>query len=409
MSISDPAIDASIATGALSDLGTPQALCNRRPNRDRSGRFATPGAQSRRKGSRARQQRDYLKVRAVLKKTLFEEYLHAFCRPGRDEEYLPTSRSKGPLVEIFERLLKTQYRLGRPERRKQMRAFYLDGGHLHRHDSSVVDNSRGNATQITLPVKAKKYDGCRLPYVSRRMTEMSDVKAWLQLACSKKALITDDVEEAYNLCKAMIEGYNPENTTAPPVRHGNSTNTHCSHCNGSFSPVSDGAEEITQAGIGEQTENTNHSPDGDRSVPSESIENVTADVNNCRSRPSDPVPSDPSVGEDISRKKKMEAVIDAAKNDNTFLMVCLLFDEELETEFGLFADVCLKECRREGTEPTKLMKEVLLFAQAKRFGVVNRSEHQLREKRLRSTMLLFEAARVSVGAKPYRDMRWKFL
>lgn len=101
----------------------------------------------------------------------------------------------------------------------------------------------------------------------------------------------------------------------------------------------------------------------------------------------------------IIRKQQLECLLEMAKNDDNFMMVCLLFDEQVETEFGVFAGVYLDQCKMEKTEATELMKEVLLYAHWKRFGIIDRQEQELRERRLRSTMKLFEAARATVGKR----------
>lgn len=111
---------------------------------------------------------------------------------------------------------------------------------------------------------------------------------------------------------------------------------------------------------------------------------------------------------DIARKKKMASLIEMAKNDNNFLMLCWLFDEEIESEFGLFVGVYLEEFRREDTELTQLMEEVLLYTHWKKFGILDRQQHDLREKRLRATLVLFEVPRVAVGAKQYSEMGCTF-
>lgn len=90
-------------------------------------------------------------------------------------------------------------------------------------------------------------------------------------------------------------------------------------------------------------------------------------------------------------------------------MVCMLFDQHLETEFGLFSRVFLEQHRRQGIEPTNLMKEVLLFAQSRRDGTAGTTENRERERRLRLTMEFFEATRISVSLRPYNAMRWDFL
>lgn len=113
--------------------------------------------------------------------------------------------------------------------------------------------------------------------------------------------------------------------------------------------------------------------------------------------------------EDTERKRKIDALIRTAKNDETFLVICMLFDEELSTEFGLFAGVYLEGHRRRGVQPSKLMREVLLFSYWRRFGAGNREEHESRERTLRATMQLMGEARICIGLKVYRDMRWRFL
>lgn len=388
-----------------------------RYSRDTRGRFYSLGHQSRQRKRRSQHQSDYLKLRAVLKKKFFEEYLHAFCLREEVDDCLPTTRSTGPLVEMFERVLKKQYRLGRTARRQQMRQFYLDGGHLLIGNSS----SESNASPTSLSAGSKKYKGCRLPFVSRRVTEMGDVTSWLEWAASENALATGKVSEAYKICKEVIERYRSVDER-PPQQPSSLDSTRpalCSNCNTSLPNSCDRTAAATQGQIADadhadgQAASLNQGPNRLESTDIRADSTHDSRIPGPNNVAAGSVAAVPEiqiinlVSEEYSvRNAKMKAVLDAANNEHHFLMLFLLFDEQLETDFGLFSGVFLEECRREGTEPTELMREILIFSHWRRFGIVDTQEHELREIRLRATMELFEAARIYMGEKPYREMRW---
>lgn len=112
-----------------------------------------------------------------------------------------------------------------------------------------------------------------------------------------------------------------------------------------------------------------------------------------------------------AEQKWRQGLHETASHDNSYLMVCLLFDDQLHTEFGFFADMYLKDCAREGVEPTELMKEVLLHSQSKSRSTQFDEGHFRRERRLRATRDVLEETRVALPHKPrlYRDMRWTFI
>ena len=112
--------------------------------------------------------------------------------------------------------------------------------------------------------------------------------------------------------------------------------------------------------------------------------------------------------ENIILKAKLESLTKATSNDTNYFMPSSLFDDNTENNFSLCASVYLNHCAREGSEPTKLMTEVPLYAQWKRFGIVDAHKHASREKELRATLELFDALRTVAGIRLYSDMRWGF-
>lgn len=231
------------------DANAPQTLTGpapQQPARDGTWRYTTRGHQSLLRKQRTQRQRLERRKRSVLKKKLYEDYMHVLSVKGNEQDFLPTSRSSGPLIEIFERLVKKEYRLGRNERSTRMRQFYADQG-----------PSMALPSNILLPSRCKKYIGCQLPRVSRRMTEMRQVDDGIEVLFREGALAMDTVEEAHEICKHMIEKYYIEcnrpltaQLTCQKPRDGAERRYICSKCHDLLSQEIDGtppADELPKA------------------------------------------------------------------------------------------------------------------------------------------------------------------
>ena len=379
--------------------------------RDVRGRFVPRASQSNRRLRRVEQQRAYVGQRATLKKKLYQDFLHAFCRQGSNRDHILSWRSRGPLVEIFERVLKKPYRMGRTERRSRMCTFYTDGGHLGRRKIRSDPHNTPILSPLTLPSRSTKFIGCRLPSSSRRVTEMEDVRSWLGTAFSTNALTASTVEEAYNACTEVINSYHAGSRKASQApQHGpiSDPSNLCANCLiVNLTPFPNGS---TVTGV------QNNVPPQQGACNLQRDQQVVSAHELEVGRTDSLIPNPVSVSdteqqlaeEDIILKAKLECLTKAASNDTNYFMPSSLFDDNIENNFSLCASVCLNQCAREGGEPTKLMKEVLLYAQCKRFGIVDANKHASREEELQATLKLFDALRTVAGMKFYSGMRWGF-
>lgn len=371
---------------------------NVRARRDARGRYKSRGPRTRRNVTHTQQQRNYLKERFTLKGRLFEEYLHAFCVKGCHTDSVPAARSKGPVVEIFEAILKDQYRLGRPLRFSRMRDFYNDLG-ITRSENEVTrgapevppssssfagDNVGSRAVRHRRP-KAMRYKGIRLPYISRRTTDMSQVKSWLRFAESMNAM-KKTYEEALEIVRSKLDAYRTETTVNGTQTSSVTRTDRHSLCSSCSNPLSDSSTRRDRPSASDRPERIPSTP------PDHAIH--------------------PHLEQQDSREtdhsNTMNTISEMAANDNIFLMISMLFDEDQDIEFGTFSRFFLEKHRSLGLEPTVLLKEVLQFAVGKKIGL-DTSEHHQREQGLRATMKLFEASRLSEGKKAYKDMDWDFL
>lgn len=392
-------------------------------SRDARGRYKSRGPANARRIQRAMQQRQFIRRKTALKHLLFEKFFHAFCLQGSERDFLSAARSTGPLVEMFERLVSPGFILGRPERYTRTKQLYKDGGHLRSDDNGDTGDVRAALLRISrnLPVNPKKYIGCRLPIVSRRVEDLLSVREFFSFAADKNAL-AHSVDESMDICTEMIERYRSRNTSSHRTATARSEqNVLCSRCreqlpqeNNESSPRTDCHQQENR--LTSTRQESGSEPQDDQEAGSSTRDATqnnagsTLEANELESDDQRAVEAgaQPSA-QQSSRSKKLQAVLETAMNDENFLMVCMLFDEHLEAEFGTFSRVFLEQHRRQRKEPKKLMREVLLFAQSRRDGTINTREHRDRERGLRLTMQLFEAARVSVGLRPYREMRWDFL
>lgn len=115
------------------------------------------------------------------------------------------SRSESPLVEIIEQVVKNMHLLGRTERSKYLREFYIDRFH-----SSGTRSSNGT---LASSKKSEYYRGCQLPLVSRHSTETVSVKTWIETLFYEKALIS--VVEVYDICKQHLSSHATINCDSP--------------------------------------------------------------------------------------------------------------------------------------------------------------------------------------------------
>lgn len=361
--------------------------------RDVRGGFKSSGLRTQRKSRNARIQREAVIRRANLKKVLFEKYLHAFFLQGSDNGSLPAARSRGPLVEIYNDLILKNFRLGKPDRYAQTHQYYLDGGHLRNQSGN---DSEELESRLNLPLNPSMYKGCRLPLISMRMTEMEQVRSMLEYAAEKKALVCS-VDEAMTIAARKIDNYRSGRNNSQRISNTRADQSTlcstcisilCSDCQGRCADGST-AEQSTHPPGGHQEEDGDPPDHREPSEPRGSDDASRGAENPDGQRPN-------SSEDDRERSRKLQAVLETAKVDENFLMLRMVFDEQREVEFGAFCREYCEQLRRRRIEPTNLVKEVFRFAQSRRNGNVNTTEHRDRERNLRVTMQLFEAARASI-------------
>ena len=79
--------------------------CGRVMFRDQAGRFTRKESSSEIDQRKADYKRDLMQKRTIIKEKLFEEYIHTFCCRGDASDFVESSRSDSPLVQIFESIV----------------------------------------------------------------------------------------------------------------------------------------------------------------------------------------------------------------------------------------------------------------------------------------------------------------
>ena len=300
----------------------------------------------------------------------------------------------------------------------RMRSFYMEGGHLRHNNIPSHDQGLFTPPSPTVAKRSKKYSGCRLPSGTKRMTEMANVSEWIKSAWFGNALTTDTEIEAYEICKSIMETYNPViratyRSTLESHSRSSEPETEttrgdlCANCSISLSDrsrtiraePSRSPQEVNDEREVEQTSLPNNSTDAAARI---------VDPNDASETQAAHAESGHGSEHDYTQKRKLERKIELALNDYNFLIVCSLFDEQPNIEFGMYSGVYLDQCRREKITATAFMKEVLTYSHWKKFGIVSRREHEEREQRLQSTMHTSEAIWAVHGKKSYQEMRWNF-
>ena len=232
----------------------------------------------------------------------------------------------------------------------KMRSFYMEGGRLRHNNISSHDQDLFTSPSTTLEKRSKKYSGCRLPSVTKRMTEMANVSEWIKSARSVNALITDTEIEAYEICKSIMETYNPVvRATYRSTSEGHSRSSEpetetprgelCANCSIS---LSDRSRTIRA----EPSRSPQEVNDVQREAEQTSLPNSTTDAAARIVDPNDAsepqaAHADSAHGSEhgYTQKIKLERMIELALNDDKFLIVCSLLDEQTDIEFGMYSGV----------------------------------------------------------------------
>lgn len=379
--------------------------------RDGRGRFAKSGPRNADRIKTALQQRQFVRRKTTMKKIIFEKYLHAFFLEGSKDDSILAARSGGPIVEIYNAVIVRSWRLGKPSRYAYTRRYYLDAGHIRHGCGNGLGDFRDS-----LPRRPKVYKGCRLPIVSRRITEMSKVSEMLEFAEGKNALVVS-VAESMEIVSKMIEEFRlktnstvslPTTPSNPSIGDHVSQSSLCSDCMGSLCA---GCQDHLSGGNGEQAAqpSNQHAMIGNAqgvAAPASSqeysdpwrsanIENGTRQQHDLQASLSE---------EQRTRSRRLQCILNMAKVDEYYILLCMLFDASRVIEFGTYIREFRESLIGRNMQPPNLIKEVYHFSVSRNLRAIATEEHQEREKKLRSTMHLFEAARSSVGLPLYSNM-----
>ena len=418
-----------------------EGLCNGVPSRDSAGRFMPQYLNSGLK-KRAKQKRDHLKRRSLLKEKIFEEYIHAICCKGNEMDFLKASRSEEPVVLIFEALIESTYRLGRNGRSKRVNDHFVDTMVCSENISSQFNQAfpqseslqKSSSKAILRPAstKLKKYKGWRLPLISRRTTELVRVEQWLEFAFRENAIQLKTVAEAFSLCVSMISDHQAKLAREMSQISGcfgciarNNVSLLCNLCSASFNQ--EGSCGISSLQGNDEAESflplsnapSNHAYHSKRQVSQDAIlvphlpGDHVRDSGACEApweenQTSDTPESHLSSVEKRTREN-MLSLIDTAKNDVVYMLLASLFDKNRSAIFGLFAGDFLKKLENSDKVPTTLLQEVLTHAKCQRWGIPDQDKHASREKSLRATLRLMQAFRKAAGLKSFEELRWSFV
>lgn len=76
-------------------------------------------------------------------------------------------------------------------------------------------------------------------------------------------------------------------------------------------------------------------------------------------------------------------MLETAYDDRTFLMLCLLFDNNLDTKFDFFAGMFLENYKGGRPNLSHIAMGLLVFFHWEHFGIKDEKEHEDREWRLK--------------------------
>lgn len=384
--------------------------------------------------------------RSQLRMEIFEKFLRVFFLEGTVQDWIPNSSRSGPLVKLFDGIIKKRHRLGRILRAKKMKRFHLETsiGERRTHMARIWTRDASHSDGPNSRIRVFKYR--RMPSLSRQISEMDPVKAWIKFAAQRKALHCSE-EDSYATCLVIIGTYRnvggacsyvgyPQLPARPsylseraPVGAGSSDDENSGDGNNSVDAV--GAEQPVE------TERLSGSNTQDCEQDSLRLPSPgTFEAAESRDSPTDQRRGSGTSGnilaatdEDVASPKEVDAprealrdpfsqstatMMETAYDDRTFLMLCLLFDDKLDIKFDFFAGIFLEKYRGGRPLVSPLVMDVLVYCHWKYCGVIDQREHEDREWRLRMAKDILTSARMSFAnsqnpLKTYDEMRWSFL
>lgn len=101
--------------------------------------------------------------------------------------------------------MKKPFRAGRTERLRRMREFHINGEHLNNCLGYNRQQNVSTLPSVNVSARSTELIECHLTFWLQRMTEMDNLRKWLEFAFENKALETKRVTEAYELCLQKLQ------------------------------------------------------------------------------------------------------------------------------------------------------------------------------------------------------------
>lgn len=349
----------------------------------------------------AQSRRNYAVRKEITKRRLFDSFARVFFLVGTETDWLPTSSSSGPLVDLTESIFKSSFLLSQYNRSNKLHLIFFGGDPDDVEEIKERISTRDASITEGPTSRVKVFRGRRLPLLENYSLEVDQVKVMLQEADNLGALKSSSVESAFSECIKVIKGYVFVNSRRayvgyPRLKQSNRSSstdqepnqTSRSSPNGGTSALETN-QQLAPRTADAVTTTAEQSPQEDReSTGAEgSVTNSGAETPN------------PLLAEACR-------LLQAAQDDYAYMIVSLLFDEESQANIDFFAAAYVEVSKSNTVVVDALMQDVLTYSHWKWCKIKNRREHEEREKRLKATAEIFEIARESYGLKLYRDMGW---
>lgn len=395
-------------------LREPADPCSR--IRDPNGRFLCASASTTsRLGQSAEQCARKKNLRGACKSVgmdLFEKLLDVgFLLGERNDCVIAASSGNGAYARIVEDIFKQKYRVPPLIQYQLTRTRYYNGAVSKSADNlprMFISDTLGKRCRVRI------FRGRRFPKITRQATDMKGIWDWISCALSRNVLRNSNRAEVYDIIRGHLDDFNvvgkrtKANYPSRPVAEQRSE-----HDSGAESPP--------------ETDPTRPEVNGDTAVeglpacpPAEEVPSAETTVaheerNNAGQEftpttedraPELPVSPPIFSGNDLLLLSMVDKAIETAENDQLFLFLCRVDDENSECKIGLVAGRLLDRVKKQGTKVSALVMDVLKYGHEKHSGVSDIMEyHRLRE-RIHANVEMLKHARAWLGLRPYEQMQW---
>lgn len=416
------------------------AFTSTRRNKPRGadGRFRASKIDATRRDPRASHRlarnRRYRAQRRNAQEEYFSGYVGVFFVPGEQRDFIPFSSRSGPFVEVFEDIIKDKYLLGRNERSTTLQKTYEIQGLLGNPTQLVRICTCDAATPDACKSRVKVYRYRRFPCLTRTTSEMNPLIEWLK-RLSGLGVLSFSWRESLSVCVEAIKKYkylsNKEAgyvgfplESSQQLLTGSSERAHVvvrtQNVGGALQrqgvegengkhvePLGNGSSAVNYVGIeGSRDPPIHIRESGDGALTSSGALEVASTSTGTTLRSESLSHNSLLGGPNDDMLRFMMHYLELSYCDDVFLVLCMLFDERLDSKFQFVVGAFREKYKNGQVVAPLLVKNIMAYAHAKAFDTNAGHDHSEIERSLKRTRDQIATVRSLYGLKSYEEMRW---